>query len=714
MKLRREARMPNMAEDPPVRILLLEDSEIDADLIEQHLARELDAFHLTRTGDRESYVTALESGAADIILSDYALPAFDGLSALALACEQVPDTPFIFVSGVLGEEFATEAMKRGATDYVLKQRLARLPASVLRALQEARERAERRRAEALLRESMEALTRNEEWLRLALEAGELGSWEEDLVRNEARQSPRYFQILGIAGPDPGLNLRDLRAMMVEQDQPLLDAALAEARAGAASWRFECRIRRPDGELRWIESRGRAVTGAGGEPVRMIGIVADITERKAAALALEQAVQERTAQLADANRALKGQIEERERVEATLRQMQRLEAVGQLTSGVAHDFNNLLTVILGNIDFIARGVSEPKQSARLTHVRQAAERGAKLTAQLLAFSRRQRLEPKPLDLNQTVAGMGDLLRSTMGGSVRLETVLKPGLWPALVDPTQIELVILNLAINARDAMQVGGALTIETANVVLKEEPRRPEEPPKGEYVMVSVTDTGSGMPAEVLERAFEPFFTTKDIGKGSGLGLSQVLGFAQQSGGGVRIDTREGEGASIKVYLPRAAVDAAEGDVSEDGQPDLPGLDARRSTILVVDDDSLVREITTAMLQDLGYLVVEAGSGMAALDELRTERRFDLLLVDFAMPGMNGAEVAQRALALRPDLPVLFVTGYADFAALKAVGEDRVVQKPFQHDELAQKVGRIIGGSETAADEATTIVAFRQTSKSSE
>jgi signal transduction histidine kinase/ActR/RegA family two-component response regulator len=447
---------------------------------------------------------------------------------------------------------------------------------------------------------------------------------------------------------------------------------------------------------------------------MIGIVADITERKAAALALEQAVQERTAQLADANRALKGQIEERERVEATLRQMQRLEAVGQLTSGVAHDFNNLLTVILGNIDFIARGVSEPKQSARLTHVRQAAERGAKLTAQLLAFSRRQRLEPKPLDLNQTVAGMGDLLRSTMGGSVRLETVLKPGLWPALVDPTQIELVILNLAINARDAMQVGGALTIETANVVLKEEPRRPEEPPKGEYVMVSVTDTGSGMPAEVLERAFEPFFTTKDIGKGSGLGLSQVLGFAQQSGGGVRIDTREGEGASIKVYLPRAAVDAAEGDVSEDGQPDLPGLDARRSTILVVDDDSLVREITTAMLQDLGYLVVEAGSGMAALDELRTERRFDLLLVDFAMPGMNGAEVAQRALALRPDLPVLFVTGYADFAALKAVGEDRVVQKPFQHDELAQKVGRIIGGSETAADEATTIVAFRQTSKSSE
>jgi PAS domain S-box-containing protein len=694
-------------DDGPVRILLLEDSDIDADLIEQHLARELNAFSVTRAADREAFVKALDEGGIDLILSDYALPAFDGLSALVLALEEAPDTPFIFVSGVLGEEFATEALKRGATDYVLKQRLVRLPASVLRALQESRERAERRRAEILLRDSMEALTRNEEWLRLALEAGELGSWEEDLVRGEARRSPRYFEILGVSAPDQLFSLEDQRAMVVEQDRPLFDAAIAEARAGAASWRFECRIRRPDGELRWIESRGRAVTALDGAPARMIGIVADITDRKAAALALEQAVQERTAQLADANKALKGQIEERERVEATLRQMQRLEAVGQLTSGVAHDFNNLLTVILGNIDFIARGISDPKQSARLTHVRQAAERGAKLTAQLLAFSRRQRLEPKPLDLNQTVAGMGDLLRSTMGGSVRLETVLKPGLWPALVDPTQIELVILNLAINARDAMQVGGALTIETANVVLKDEPRRPEEPPKGEYVMVSVTDTGSGMPAEVLERAFEPFFTTKDIGKGSGLGLSQVLGFAQQSGGGVRIDTREGEGASIKVYLPRAAAAGGAGEGVDEGQPDLPGLDARRSTILVVDDDSLVREITTAMLEDLGYGVVEAGSGMAALDELRGEREFDLLLVDFAMPGMNGAEVAQKALALRPDLPVLFVTGYADFAALKAVGEDRVVQKPFQHDELAQKVAGILGGADAAMGEGGTVVAFR-------
>jgi PAS domain S-box-containing protein len=684
-------------EPSPVRILLLEDSAIDAELVCQHLAKDFAYCQTRSVATREDYLAALQAGGLDVILSDYALPAFDGLSALDLALEHAPEVPFIFVSGVLGEEFATEAMKRGAVDYVLKQRLGRLPAAVSRALAEARERSERRRAEDMLKSSMEALARNEEWLRLALEAGELGSWEVDLKTGETRQSPRYHHILGDVEAPEGWSVESLSRFVVPEDRATVEQAMQAAVAGSPAWRFEARINRADGEMRWIEVRGQSVRDEAGEGNRLIGIIADITERKAVAHALEQAVQERTAELAEANEALKAQIEERERVEATLRQMQRLEAVGQLTSGVAHDFNNLLTVILGNIDFIARGVSDPKQSARLAHVRQAAERGAKLTGQLLAFSRRQRLEPKPIDLNQTVAGMGDLLRSTMGGSVRLETVLKSGLWPALVDPTQIELVILNLAINARDAMQVGGALTIETANVVLHQPPRRPEEPSPGDYVMVSVTDTGAGMPPQVLEKAFEPFFTTKDIGKGSGLGLSQVLGFAQQSGGGVRIDTREGEGTSIKVYLPRAvALDQENSGAA--GQPELPGLDAKKTTILVVDDDSLVREITAALLQDQGYAVIKAGSGSAALDELQGGRRIDLLLVDFAMPGMNGAEVAQKAHEIRPDLPVLFVTGYADFAALKAVGDDCVVQKPFQDDDLARKVAHTLGERERLSD----------------
>ena len=272
--------------------------------------------------------------------------------------------------------------------------------------------------------------------------------------------------------------------------------------------------------------------------------------------LEARVQERTGELAAANRQLLAQIEERERMEMTLRQMQRLEAVGQLTSGVAHDFNNLLTVVLGNIGFIERTFADAKidgtAARRLGYMRTAAERGAKLTDQLLAFSRRQRLEPKVLDLNETVRGMRDLLRSTIGGAIQVEITLEPEPWPALVDPTQLELAVLNLAINARDAMQIGGSLHVSTRSVALGP-PRCAEEPAAGDYVEICVADTGAGMSAEVRAKVFEPFFTTKEVGKGSGLGLSQVLGFVKQSGGGMSIESEPGLGTAVRIYLPRAA-----------------------------------------------------------------------------------------------------------------------------------------------------------------
>jgi CheY-like chemotaxis protein len=331
--------------------------------------------------------------------------------------------------------------------------------------------------------------------------------------------------------------------------------------------------------------------------------------------------------------------------------------------------------------------------RISHMRAAAERGAKLTAQMLAFSRRQKLEPKPIDLNETVAGMRELLQSTMGGAVRLETVLKRGLWPALVDPTQIELIILNLAINARDAMEVGGGLTVETANVTLKSQPSRPEEPGPGDYVMLAVSDTGPGMTDEVLAKAFEPFFTTKEIGKGSGLGLAQVYGFAKQSGGGVCIETKLGEGTTVKVYLPRAA--ALAGAVEPERKAEAPPTRSEgERAVLVMDDDSAVREITAAMLSELGYSVLEAGSGGAALDILRSDERVDILLADYAMPGMNGADAARAAVELRPGLPVLFITGYADLKALRDVGEDRIIQKPFRDEELSRKVQQALAQTE--------------------
>jgi signal transduction histidine kinase/ActR/RegA family two-component response regulator len=402
--------------------------------------------------------------------------------------------------------------------------------------------------------------------------------------------------------------------------------------------------------------------------------------------LEGHVAERTAELAAANRQLVAQIEERERVESTLRQMQRLEAVGQLTSGVAHDFNNLLTVVLGNIGFIERSPSalaDAKLRQRLSHMRLAAERGAKLTSQLLAFSRRQRLEPRSIDLNEALASMRDLLHSSMGGSVEINTVFRLGLWHAFADPTQIELVVLNLVINARDAMEIGGSIKLETANVTVGP-PYRPEEPAAGDYVMISVTDTGSGMSKEVLAKAFEPFFTTKEIGKGSGLGLSQVLGFAKQSGGGIRIETRVGEGTSVKVYLPRAAKD----DITEvaDDTAALKRHPRKGAIILLVDDDSAVREVTASTLREHGYVVLEVGSGGAALDLLDGHATVDLALLDFAMPGMNGVEVARQVRSKFPALPILFVTGYADKTALQEIGDARIIKKPFVGDELANKV----------------------------
>jgi CheY-like chemotaxis protein len=371
-------------------------------------------------------------------------------------------------------------------------------------------------------------------------------------------------------------------------------------------------------------------------------------------------------------------------------MQRLEAVGQLTSGVAHDFNNLLTVILGNAEFLEKSSLDDRNRRRVRMMREAAERGAKLTSQLLAFSRRQRLAPRRLDLNDTVSGMIDLLQSTMGGGVRLETQLEPDLWEALVDPTQIELVVLNLAINARDAMPGGGGLTLKTANVHIQAKSGRPEEPGPGDYVMISVRDTGTGMSPEVLAKVFEPFFTTKEVGKGSGLGLAQVYGFAKQSGGGVRIETELGRGTAIQVFLPRAAPSHMAEPAPAQLEPLAPGAGGR---VLLVDDDPDVREITASILQDLGYGVTEAGSGGAALEFLSDGAEFNLLVVDFAMPGMNGAEVAREARARHPALPVLFVTGYADLAVLKGVDGEEVLQKPYRADDLARRIADMIGGA---------------------
>ena len=438
--------------------------------------------------------------------------------------------------------------------------------------------------------------------------------------------------------------------------------------GNVSTRFVNRMLHVNGEYRWLSWTIVPDEGL------MYAAVRDITGERAI-----------VDELAATNQRLREQVTERKRVEATLEQMQRLEAVGQLTAGVAHDFNNLLTVILTSATFLERDFqrgSFERSPGRLQNIREAGERGAKLTGQLLSFSRRQRLEPVPVNLNDTLYGMIEMLQRTLGGSIWIETCTAPDLWRALVDPTQTEMIILNLAINARDAMSNGGALRLSTANEVVERQPLRPEDPEPGPYVVLSIQDSGSGMSEEVLAKAFEPFFTTKDIGKGSGLGLAQVFGFAKQSGGGVSIVTERDHGTLVKVYLPCIRDYLPDPSVPLN-LPNQAVPSGAQKTILLVDDDPNVREVTAGLLDMLGYCVIEADSGQAALERIADD--IDLLLTDFAMPGMNGAQLAEAVGERFPDLPIIFVTGFAELGGLDA--EDRViVQKPFRDDELANKL----------------------------
>ena len=390
-----------------------------------------------------------------------------------------------------------------------------------------------------------------------------------------------------------------------------------------------------------------------------------------------------------------QMAERERAEVALQQAQRIEAVGQLTGGVAHDFNNLLTVLIGNIDLIqSAGSLEPRTNERLAAMRAAASRGATLTGHLLAFARRQPLLPRAVDLNVVVTGMQDLLQSALGRHVQMQMQLADGLWPALVDSTQIELVILNLAINARDAMPAGGVLTIQTDNRH-RGPPTRAEEPAEGDYVMVTVHDMGTGMTPDVLAKAFEPFFTTKGPGAGSGLGLSQVFGTARQSGGDVQIDSTPGKGTSVSVFLPRAAM-AAERTAA----PQVGMTDARpsRAVILIVDDDDAVRATTSDILSGSGYIVRQASGGEAALAVLDGGDWIDLLLTDVVMPGMSGPALASHVRSSRPDLPIVFISGYAEPEEIAGESLGRLVRKPFTTRDLCRQI-------EDAIDETRAAVA---------
>src|SRR6478752_4547967 len=410
----------------------------------------------------------------------------------------------------------------------------------------------------------------------------------------------------------------------------------------------------------------------------------LLDRETSAAQLEDLVRERTGQLEQANEQLRHQIAERRQAEAALQQAQKMEVIGQMTGGVAHDFNNLLTAVLGNLELAMRRGTDDGIRRYLEGATHAAQRGAKITSQLLAFSRTQRLQTEPIDLNSIVTRMGDLLLRTIGATVQIKTVLENNLWQATADPSQMESVILNLALNARDAMPNGGRLTISTTNVP-REERNKPSELAAGDYVAVCVSDTGSGMTDEVLRKAFEPFFTTKAVGSGTGLGLSQVYGIAKQTGWGVSIATKVGEGSKVTVYLPRTSARPVLHPYESSGAP----LRRHDATILVVDDDPDVRGLAISCLETLGYRVFGADGGRAAIDLVGSDVSLDLVLIDIAMPEINGVEAVQAIRKKRPALPFLYMTGYVGPMKLDP-SEHRVVKKPFTIAELAAKVEEVL------------------------
>ncbi len=636
----------------PLRILHLEDSAADATLVQALLEQEGLASEILRVDSREAFVQALQAWEFDLILSDNTLPAFDGLAALALAQARRPDVPFIFVSGTLGEEVAVESLKRGAADYILKERPARLVAAITRAVEESKARAERRRIEEALREAQERLRGIYESSKDAIGYTTLDGRLLDVNHAFVRLTgwPRE-ELLGI--PSLQLAAPDHRGVMAETWARVL-------RTGNPA-EYDMDLLRRDGSRVPVSLTVFAVMDQGGRPVGVAMIIKDMTERK--------------------------------QLEAQLRHAQKMEAIGQLAGGIAHDFNNLLTVINGYSELLlALLPAEEAWRNPVEEIKKAGTRAAALTRQLLAFSRKQVLEPRVLDLNALIAQMGQMLRRLVREDITIVTQLDPALGRVKADPGQIEQVLMNLVVNARDAMPQGGQLTITTGNADPDSLPAgsRATAPP-GPSVTLAVRDTGCGMDEATLARIFEPFFTTKGPGLGTGLGLSTVHGIVKQHGGAIAVESRPGQGTTFTLYLPRVAEEPAQGPEPPAPSPDVP---RGSETILVVEDEAMVRDLVTTILRHGGYTVLAARDSAEALRLCHEHRgSLHLLLSDVVLPGMRAQDLSRQAAALRPGLKVLYLSGYQEDAAVHPEVADAglaCLRKPFTQEELARKVRAVL------------------------
>jgi len=627
-----------------LHILHLEDDKYDTELVKESLISDGIDCEITRVESESDFVAALRKGAFDLIFADYSLPSFDGMLALAIARDQCPNIPFILISGTLGEELAIESLKAGAKDYVLKQRLYRLPHVVKRALEEAA-------AEDALRESEE---------RYQLHFENVGDviYTVDRDFRITSMSPSVERIIGYKPEELiGLRIGETGLLPPEYHERAYSntkRVLAGERVGPTEYEFIAK----DGTRVIAEVSGAPII-KDGKVIGGIDVARDITEHR--------------------------------QLEDQFRQAQKMEAIGQLTGGIAHDFNNLLTAIIGHAQLALHTAEESSPIYKdLQEVEKAGQAAANLTRQLLAFSRKQVIRPQVMDINYELEGMKKLLQKLIREDIDLQIKPSPELRRIMADPSQVEQVIVNLVVNARDAMPGGGRIILETANSELDEDYANAHQGVKpGRYVMLAVSDTGCGMRKEVREHIFDPFFTTKPEGQGTGLGLSTVYGIAKQHGGNIWVYSEEGYGTTFKVYLP-----VAETQVESERPAKDKSTPRGSETILVVEDEEVVRNVAVRILSNLGYTVLEASNGRQALELLEEEKAApDLLVTDVIMPNMGGEELAEEYRRRFPGAKIIFMSGYADGAiqqnGLLMPGVE-LLDKPFSPPSLAQKVRKVL------------------------
>lgn len=642
------------------RVLILSprgrDAAVACDLLTQH------GLTCITCGDLDALVAHLAEGVGTVLITEEALASGDRqpLTDWVASQPKWSDLPFVVLANgnkAPRTPLAAATLERLGNVVLLERPLhAEAMLGALRSALKARRRQYEVRAfaetlERSVAERTQELAAARESLEIALEAAEMGSWDLDLVRDSARRTLRHDEIFGYDTLQPSWGRDIFLEHVVPEEREAVAAAFDEA-AHSGALDLECCIEAFDGSKRWIAAKGRVRYDDRRRPIRMTGVVADITARKEADTRLAQAA--------------------------------KMDTIGQLTGGVAHDFNNLLTPIVGNLDMLRRRFSEDARAERLIGgALQAAERAATLTQRLLAFARRQTLQPQAVDTGSVIDGMVELVGRSLGPTIKVVVDVPRHLPAARVDPNQLELALLNLAVNARDAMPSGGKLTIAATEISVSE--RNTVGLKAGSYLRIMVADTGTGMDQATVSRAIEPFFSTKGLGKGTGLGLSMVHGLAAQSGGTLQLSSEPGKGTSVELWLPATQERVAHTALNE-AEPERARWG---TTVLLVDDEDLVRMATADMLRDLGYTVVEAGSGAQALSALRSGLEASVLVTDYLMPGMSGAALVKEMRGAGYQLPSLIITAYAN-AGLDVPADVPKLAKPFRQADLAGRLNELL------------------------